>query len=243
MVKFSLTGKLAKTMTPPVISHLAIFLEFLTNDNTLHDLKITVWDNLNIFLVGNGLEEEIIFDNILSQLQIHLIVLNHLRCPDVKKKKNLRVKFEETEEVSCPAKQFFNNDYKADLANFVNTVLQFYLDKTSYPDIGHMYANHLCQVILAFKDYGVDKKLSQTLPAMNDKTSSSSFMFYESYIKPWITDDKVLTYNSISVIVGLLENTENEEERLIIIEDFNLVIYFYYKKLITFLIFFFSSLD
>lgn len=222
-------------MTPPVISHLAIFLEFLTNDNTLHNLKITVWDNLNIFLVGNGLDNEIIFDNILSELQVHLIVLNHLRSPDVKKKKNLRVKFEETEEMSCPAKQFFNNDFIADLANFVNNILQFYLDKTSCPDVGHMYSNHICQVILAFKDYGIDKKLSQTLPAINDNTSSPSFRFYESYIKTWITNDKVLTYNSISVIVGLLENIDDEEERLTIIEDLNLVIKIYscYKKLKT----------
>lgn len=222
-------------MTPPVISHLAIFLEFLTSDDTFHDLKSTIWNNLNTLLIGNGLEEEIIFDNILSQLQVHLIVLNHLRNPEVKRKKNLRVTFEESKEVSRQPKPFFNNSYKSDMTNFVNIVLQFYLDKTSYPEIGHMYANHVCQVILAFKNYDVYKKLSQTLPIPNDKTLlSSSFRFYESYIKTWINDDRVLTYNSISVIVGLLETIDDEEERSNIIADLNLVITNYLLLLLLF---------
>lgn len=208
-------------MTPPVISHLAIFLEFLTNDNTFHSLKTTIWNNLNTLLIGNGLDEEIIFDNILGRLQVHLIVLNHLRSPQVKKKKNLRVTFEETVEVSSPVESFINESFKTDLANFVIVVLQFYLDKTSYPEVGHMYANHVCQVIIAFKNYNIYQKLSETLSVINYKTSS--FSLYESYVKKWINDDKVLTYNLISVIVGLLETVENEEERLIMIEDLNLV--------------------
>lgn len=228
MVKFSLTGKLAKTMTPPVISHLAIFLEFLTNDNTFHSLKSTIWNNLNNLLIGNGLDEEIIFDNILGQLKVHLIVLNHLRNPEVKRKKNLRVTFEESTEMPHQPKPSFNDGYKSDLTNFVIIVLQFYLDKTSYPEIGHMYANHVCQVILAFKNYDIYKKLSQTLLIPNDKASLSlSFRLYESYIKTWINDDRVLTYNSISVIVGLLETIDDDEERSNIITDLNLVIKYY----------------
>lgn len=223
MVKFSLTGKLAKTMTPPVISHLAVFLEFLTNNNTLHGLKTTIWNNLNTLLIGRGLDEEIIFDNILGQLQVHLIVLNHLRNPVVKKKKNLRVTFEESGEGFLPSKPLFNDDYQYDLGNFVNVVLQFYLDKTSYPEIGYMYANHVCQVMLAFKNYGAYQKLSQTLPSTNDNTSSS-FRLYDRYVKTWINNDKVLTYNSISVIVGLLEIVYEESEQTSMIEDFNLVI-------------------
>lgn len=225
LVKFSLTGKLAKTMTPPVISHLALFLEFLTNDITFHNLKSRIWNNLNTLLIESGLSEEIIFDNILGELQVHLIVLNHLKSPDVKKKKNLRVTFEETEEVFCPAKSVFNDGYKTDLSNFVNSALEFYLKKTSYSEAGYMYANHVCQVILAFKSYGVDKTLSQTLPVINDERSSS-FRLYEHYIKTWINDDKVLTYNSISVIIGLLETIEDKEEQSIIIKDLNLVILF-----------------
>ncbi|XP_001950973.1 E3 ubiquitin-protein ligase listerin [Acyrthosiphon pisum] len=221
LVKFSLTGKLAKTMTPPVISHLAVFLEFLTNNNRLHNLKTAIWNNLNTLLIGSGLDEEIIFDNILSNLQVHLIVLNHLRNPVVKKKKNLRVTFEESGEVFLPSKTLLNDDYQNDLGNFVNVVLQFYLDRTSYPEVGHMYANHVCQVILAFKNYGVDQKLSQTLTGTNDNTSSS-FRLYERYVKTWINDDKVLTYNSISVIVGLLETIDNENERISMIDDLNL---------------------
>lgn len=229
MVKFSLAGKLAKTMTPPVISHLAIFLEFLTNDNIFYSLKTTIWNDLNTLLIGNGLEEEIIFDNILGRLQIHLIVLNHLRSPQVKKKKNLRVTFEEIVEVSSPVESFVNDSFKTDLTNFVIVVLQFYLNKTSYPELGHMYANHVCQVILAFKNYDIYQNLSQTLPVINDKISSS-FNLYENYVKKWINDDKVLTYNSISVIVGLLETVENEEERLIMIEDLNLVLLYFYNR-------------
>lgn len=221
MVKFSLTGKLAKIMTPPVMSHLAIFLEFLTSDTTLHSFKSIIWNNLNTRLIGSGLDEEIIIDNIQFQLQVHLIVLNNLRIPEVKKKKNLRVTFEETEEILRPSKLFFNENYKTDLANFVNSILQFYLNKTSYSEVGHLYANHVCQVISAFKNYGVDKKLSQTLPVTNDKTSL--FRLYESYVRIWINDDKILTYNLISVIIGLLESIENMYERIIIIEDFNLV--------------------
>lgn len=225
LVKFSLGGKLAKTMAPPVISHLAIFLEFLSNNNTLHSLKTTIWNYLNTLLIENGLDEEIIFDNILAQLQVHLIVLNHLRNPDIKKKKNYRVKFEETVEVLSPEKPFFNDDYKTDLENFVIVILKFYIDKTSNTEIGHMYSNHVCQVILAFKEYEIDQKLSQTLPSLEDHDgTSSSFKLYKSYFKTWINDDKVLTYNSISVIVGLLNSIENEEERRVIIEDLNLVI-------------------
>lgn len=226
MVKFSLSGKLAKTMAPPVISHLAIFLEFLTNNNTLHSLKTIIWNYLNTLLIENGLDEEIIFDNILAQLQVHLIVLNHLRSPDIKKKKNFRVKFEETEEVLSPAKPLFNDDYKTDLVNFVIVILKFYLDKTSNSEIGHMYCNHICQVILAFKEYEVDKKLSNTLLTLkdHDNGTSSSFKLYNSYYKTWINNDKVLTYNSISVIVGLLNSIDNVQKRLIIIEDLNLVI-------------------
>lgn len=227
MVKFSLSGALAKVMTPPVISHLAVFLEFLTNNKRLHSLKTTIWNNLNTLLIGSGLDEEIIFDNILSQLQVHLIVLNHLRNPVVKKKKNLRVTFEESGEVFLPSKPLFNDDYQNDLANFVNVVLQFYLDRTSYPEVGHMYANQVCQVILAFKNYGVDQKLSQTLPATNDNTSSS-FRLYEKYVKTWINDDKVLTYNSISVIIGLLETIDSENEQTTMIDDLNLVLFYYY---------------
>lgn len=228
LVKFSLSGKLAKTMAPPVISHLAIFIEFLTDNTIFHSLKTTIWNNLNMLLLGNGLNDEIIFDNILTQLQVHLIVLNHLKSPDIKKKKNFRVKFEETEEVFCPEKPYFNEDYKTDLENFVNVVLQFYLHKTSCPEIGYIYSNHLCQVILAFKEYGVDQKLSQSLHNIEDNTSSSSpsFKLYNNYIKTWIKDDKVLTYNLVSVIVGLLNSIDNEEERQIIIEDLNLVIIF-----------------
>lgn len=211
-------------MTPPVISHLAIFLETLPNDNVLHSLKSTIWNNLITFFTENGLDEEIIFDNILSQLQIHLIVLNHLRNPEVKKMKNLRVTFEKSQEVISPPKPNISEDYKSDLVNFVNIVLQFYLNKSTCPEVGYMYANHVCQVILAFKNYGVDKKLSQTLPVINDETLSSSFRLYKSYIKTWINDDKVLVYNIISVIIGLLEVIENEEERLIMIDDLNLVI-------------------
>lgn len=222
MVKFSLTGKLAKTMTPPVISHLAKFIEFLTNNNKLHNLKTIIWESLNTLLIGSGLDEEIVIDNIQFQLQVHLIVLNHLRSPEVKKRKNLRVSFEETVEVFHPAKPFFNKSYKTDLANFVNVILKFYLDKTSYPEVGHLYANHVCQVISAFKSYSVDRKLSQSLPVVNDKTSS--FRLYESYVKTWINDDKILTYNLISVIVGLLESIENSDEQLIIVEDLDLVI-------------------
>lgn len=214
-------------MTPPVISHLAIFLEFLTNDNTFHSLKTIIWNNLNTFLIGSGLDEEIIFDNIIGQLQVHLIVLNHLRSPEVKRK-NLRVTFEKTEEVFHPTKLFFSDEYKTDLTNFVIAVLQFYLNKTSYPEIRHMYANNVCQVILAFKTYDIANKLSQTLPVVNDKRSSL-FSLYENYVKTWINDNKVSTYNTISVIIGLLETIENEEERLIIIDDLNLVIiYIYY---------------
>ncbi|KAF0764977.1 E3 ubiquitin-protein ligase listerin [Aphis craccivora] len=220
LIKFSLTGKLAKTMTPPVISHLAVFLEFLTN-NKLHSLKTTLWDNLNTLLIGSGLDEEIVFDNIIGQLQVHLIVLNHLKNPIVKKKKNLRVTFEESGEVFLPSKQLLSDDYQNDLANFVNVVLQFYLDRTSYPEVGHMYANHVCQVILAFKNYGVDQKLSQTLPGTNDNTSSS-FRLYDRYVKTWINDEKVLTYNSISVIIGLLETIDNDNERITMIDDLNL---------------------
>lgn len=87
MVKFSLSGKLAKTMTPPVISHLTIFLEFLTNNNTFYSLKTIIWNYLTTLLIRNGLEEEISFDNIVGRLQVNLIVLNHLRSPQVKKKK------------------------------------------------------------------------------------------------------------------------------------------------------------
>lgn len=227
LVKFSLGGKLAKTMAPPVISHLAIFLEFLTNNNTFHSLKTTIWNYLNTLLIENGLDEEIIFDNILTQLQVHLIVLNHLRSPDIKKKKNFRVKFEETVEVLSPEKPIFNDDYRTDLENFVIVILKFYLDKTSNSEIGHMYSNHVCQVILAFKEYQVDKKLSQTLHILKDHDdTSSSFKLYNSYFKTWINNDNVLTYNSISVIVGLLNSIDNEEERLIIIEDLNLVMIF-----------------
>jgi len=225
LIKFSLAGKLAKTMTPPVISHLAVFLEFLTI-NKLHSLKTTIWDNLNTLLIGSGLNEEIVFDNILGQLQVHLIVLNHLRNPIVKKKKNLRVTFEESGEVFLPSKQLLSDDYQNDLASFVNIVLQFYLDRTSYPEVGHMYANHVCQVILAFKNYGVDQKLSQTLPGTNDNTSSL-FRLYDRYIKTWINDEKVLTYNSISVIVGLLETIDNDNERITMIDDLNLVFIIY----------------
>lgn len=209
-------------MTPPVISHLAVFLEFLTKHNKLNSLKTTIWNNLSTLLIGSGLDEEIIFDNILSQLQVHLIVLNHLRNPVVKKKKNLRVTFEGSGEVLLPSKPLFNNDYQNDLANFVNVVLQFYLDRTSYPEIGYMYANHVCQVILAFKNYGVVQKLSQTLPGSNDNTSSS-FKLYERYVKAWINDDKVLMYNSISVIIGLLETIDNDNERINMIDGLNLV--------------------
>lgn len=224
-------------MTPPVISYLAIFLEFLTNDHKFHSSKTMIWNNLNTFLIGSSLNEEIIVDNIVNQLQVHLIVLNHLRNPEVKKKKNLRVTFEETEEIFRPAKTFFNDDYKNDLTNFVIVVLQFYLDKTSDREVGHIYANHVCQVILAFKIYDIDKKLSQTLPFLNDETSSS-FSLYENYVKTWINDDKVLTYNTISVIVGLLETIENVKERLIMIEDLSLVIIYifiiYSKRFHTF---------
>lgn len=228
MVKFSLSGKLAKTMAPPVISHLAIFLELLTNNNTLHCLKTTIWNYLNTLLIKNGLDEEIIFDNILAQLQVHLIVLNHLRNPDIKKKKNFRVKFEETVEMLSPENPVFNDDYKTDLENFVIVILKFYLNKTSNPEIGHMYSNHVCQVILAFKEYGVDEKLSQTLPILkdDDDNTSSSFNLYKNYVKTWINDDKVLSYNSLSVIVGLLNSINSEEKRQIIIEDLNLVIIF-----------------
>jgi len=224
LVKFSLAGKLAKTMTPPVISHLAVFLEFLTNDKRLHSFKTTIWNYLNHLLIGNGLGEEIIFDNILSQLQVHLIVLNHLRSPEIKKKKNLKVTFEETREVFCPATPLFYKNYKTDLTNFVNIILQFYLNKTSCFEVGHIYANHVCQVILAFKNYGVEQTLSQTLPVINEETTSSSFRLYENYVKKWINDDKILTYNSVSVIVRLLESIENEKEQSIMIEDLNLVI-------------------
>lgn len=224
MVKFSLTGKLAKTMTPPVISNLAMFLETLPNNNMLHGLNSLIWNNLSTFLTKNGLDEEIIFDNILSELQVHLIVLNNLRSPEVKKIKNLRVTFEKTEEVISKPKPNISEHYKTDLTNFVDIVLQFYLNKTKCPEVGHMYINHICQVILAFKNYGVYKKLSQTLPVINDEPSSSSFRLYKSYVKTWINDDKVLAYNTISVIVGLLEVTEIEEERLIMIDDLNLVI-------------------
>lgn len=213
-------------MTPPVVSHLAVFLEFLTNDSSLHSLKTIIWNNLNTLLIKNGLDEEIIFDNIQSQLQVHLIVLNHLRNPEVKKKKNLRVTFEVTGEVSRPAKSFLNDNYKTDLGDFVNDVLQFYLNKTSHPEVGHMFANHVCQVILAFKSYGVDQKLSQTLPVLNNEissSSSSSFSLYENYVKTWINDVNVLTYNSISVIIGLLDTIENREEQSVVIEDLNLV--------------------
>lgn len=223
LVKFSLTGKLAKTMTPPIISHLALFLEFLGNDNTFHSLKTTIWNNLNYLLIGNGIDEEIIFDNILGQLQVHLIVLNHLRSPEVKKKKNLRVTFEETEEVLRPAIQLFNDDYKNDLADFVNNILKFYLDKTSCLGVGPMYANHMCQVLLIYKDYGVHSKLAKLLPVTDDEILSSPFRLYVNYVKWWMNDDKVLTYNSISVILGLLEIIDNEEERSIMINDLNLV--------------------
>lgn len=230
LVKFSLAGKLAKTMTPPVISHLALFLEFLKTDNTFHSLNTTIWNKLNSLLIGNGLDEEIIFDNILSQLQVHLIVLNHLRSPEVKKRKNLRVTFEETEEVLRPPKQLFNDGYKNDLADFVNVLLKFYLDKTSCLEVGHMYANHMCQVLLVYKDYGVHTKLAQILSVTNDETLSSPFRLYVSYVKTWINDDKVLTYNSISVIVGLLEIIDHEDEQSIMINDLNLVIIFYLRQ-------------
>jgi len=226
-------------MTPPVISRLAIFIEFLINNETFHSLKTTIWNNLITLLIGSGIDKEIIFDNIMGQLQVHLIVLNHLRSPEVKKKKNLRVTFEETEEVFRPTKLFFSDNYKTDLTNFVIVVLQFYLDKTSYPDVGQMYVNHVWQVILAYKNYGIVSKLSQTLPVLNEKTSPS-FSLYENYVKIWINDDKVLTYNLISVIVGLLDTVDNEEERLIMIKDLNLVIihvyyYFIVRDLYVFL--------
>jgi hypothetical protein len=230
LVKFSLTGKLAKTMTPPVISHLALFLEFLRNDNTFHSLKITIWDNLNYLLIGNGLNEEIIFDNILSQLQVHLIVLNHLKNPEVKKRKNLRVKFEETEEVLCPVKQLFNDDYKNDLIDFINVVLKFYLNKTSCFEVGHLYANHVCQVLLIYKDYGIHSKLAQILPITDDEKLSPPFRLYVSYVKTWIDNDRILTYNSISLIIGLLEIIINEEERSIMINDLNQVIIIYIRE-------------
>lgn len=224
-------------MTPPVISHLAIFLDFLTYNDSFHSLKMEIWNSLNTLLIGNGLDEEIIFDNILSQLQVHLIVLNHLKSPEVKIKKNLRVTFEETEEVFCPVKPFFNDNYKQDLTSFVNSVAQFYLKKTLHPEVGHMYANHVCQVILAFKSYEIDRKLSQLLPVFNNKTPSP-FSLYENYIKMWINDDKVLTYNLISVILGLLGTVEDEKEQSIMIEDLNLVfIIFLSSKIETFLIF------
>lgn len=229
LVKFSLTGKLAKTMTPPVISHLALFLEFLRNDNTFHSLKTIIWHNLNSLLIGNGLDEEIIFDNILAQVQVHLIVLNHLKSPEVKKRKNLRVTFEETEEVLRPVKQLFNDGYKSDLVDFINVILKFYLNKTSCHEVGHLYANHVCQVLLIYKDYGIHSKLAQILPITDDVTLSSPFRFYVSYVKTWIDNDKVLTYNSISLIFGLLEIINNEEERSIIINDLNLVIIIYIR--------------
>lgn len=211
-------------MTPPVISHLAMFLETLTNYNELHGLNNIIWNNLIQFLTKNGLDEEIIFDNILSKLQIHLIILNHLKSPEMKKMKNLRVTFEKTEEVISKPKPNISEDYKTDLTNFVDIVLQFYLNKTLCPEVGHMYINHICQVILSFKNYGVVKKLSQTLPVINDEPSSSSFRLYKSYVKTWINDDKILAYNTISVIISLLDVIENEEERLIVIDDLNLVI-------------------
>lgn len=194
-------------------------------------MKMEIWNSLNTLLIGNDLDEEIIFDNILSQLQVHLIVLNHLKSPEVKIKKNLRVTFEETEEVFCPVKPFFNDNYKQDLTSFVNSVSQFYLKKTLHPEVGHMYANHVCQLILAFKSYKIDRKLSQLLPVLNNKTSPP-FSLYENYIKTWINDDKILTYNSISVILGLLETVEDEKEQSIMIQDLNLVfINFYLQKL------------
>lgn len=211
-------------MTPPVVSHLTIFLEFLTKDKSLYDFKTSIWNHLYTILIENGLDEEIIFDDILCQLQIHLMVLNNLKNPQLKKKKNLRVTFDGEKEGFYPSTPYFNESYKTDLENFVNIVLQFYLNKTSYPEVGHLYANHVCQVILAFKNYGVDKKLCHTLPVINNEMSSSIFRFYKNYVKIWINDNKVLTYNSISVIIGLLESIENVEEQIIIIEDLNLVI-------------------
>lgn len=214
-------------MTPPVISHLAVFLNFLSNDDAFYSFKTEIWNSLNTFLIGKDLDEEIIFDDILSQLQLHLIVLNHLKCPEVKMKKNLRVTFEETEKVFCPTKLFFNDNYKTDLTSFVNSVSLFYLNKTLHPEVGHMYANHVCQVILAFKSYGIVWKLSQLLPVTNNKTSSP-FRLYENYIKKWIDDHRVLTYNSISVILELLETVEDENEQSIMIEDLNLVFINFY---------------
>lgn len=211
-------------MTPPVISYLTVFLEFLTKDKLFYGFKTTIWNTLYTILIKNGLDEEIIFDNIQCQLQIHLMVLNHLKNPQVKKKKNLRVTFEEEKETFYPPIPSFNESYRIDLENFVIAVLQFYLNKTSYPEVGHLYANQVCQVILVFKNYDIDKKLCLTLPVINNEISSSTFRLYKNYFKMWINDDKILTYNSISVIIGLLESIENVEEQLIIIKDLNLVI-------------------
>lgn len=205
-------------MTPPVISHVTLLLEVLITDDALINLKHTVWKSLKDILMA-GLDEEFIIENIQNQLHVHFIVFSHLKSPEIKIKKNLKVTFEEPLiDTYQPAKLCLNDCYYDDLVNFVTTHLHFYFEKSSNREFGYLYANHICLVVSAFKCFGVIQKLSKTLVILNNPLNSP-YEMYEWFVKKWLDSENILAYNLISLIIGLLENIKDENEHIVIIDD------------------------
>ncbi|XP_050536904.1 E3 ubiquitin-protein ligase listerin isoform X2 [Daktulosphaira vitifoliae] len=218
LIKFCLTGKLAKAMTPPVISHLTLLLEVLIIDDALTNLKQIIWNSLKNLLITD-LDKEIILENIQNQLHVHFIVLSHLKSPEIKIKKNLKVTFEEsTKDTYQPAKLCLNDSYYDDLVDFLSTHLYFYFEKSSNTEFGYLYANHICQVVSAFKNFGVIQKLTNTLVILNNPIDSP-FKIYEWFVKKWLGSEYITTYNLLSLVIVLLENIKNYNEQAVIIDD------------------------